>query len=195
MSENLPTSVELAEQQNGSVTFTTDVVATIAGVSAAEVDGVASMYGSSNTGLVEMISRRGAASGKKNTRGVKAEISGNSVTVHLSVIVDFGCPIPEVAANIQDNVKKAIETMCGLNVVGVDIHVQGLCFEKEERRVAAEIAAQENLALKDGEPLIHPVVEPADVPEEAPEEAPEEVHACEATEAPEATEEAAEQTE
>ena len=166
MAENLPTSVQVSDKQNGSITFTTDVIATIAGVSASEVEGVASMSGQANSGFVDMLTRKGQTAGKKSTKGVKAELQGSNVNIHLSVVVDFGSPIPEVASNIQDNVKKAIETMCGLTVTGVDIHVTGLSFEKEEKRVAAQIEAQEKLALKDGEEMIHPVVTPADIPEE-----------------------------
>ncbi|MGB4140454.1 MAG: Asp23/Gls24 family envelope stress response protein, partial [Limnochordia bacterium] len=44
------------------------------------------------------------------------------------IIVNYGISIPEVARNIQNNVKQAIEGMTGLDVVEVNIHVLGVHF-------------------------------------------------------------------
>ena len=55
--------------------------------------------------------------------------------------------MPEVAANIQENVKKAIETMSGLTVANVDVHVQGVSFERE-MRATAEIEMQQRILLQ-----------------------------------------------
>ena len=71
----------------------------------------------------------------------------NAVTIHLTIVVDYGSPIPEVAGNIQENVKKAIETMSGLTVSSVDVHVQGVSFEREQRSVA-EIEQKQRLMLQ-----------------------------------------------
>lgn len=145
MNENLPTNVQLDTSQNGTVSFATDVIATIAGLAATEVEGVASMSGGS-TGLADILTRR--ASGSRNlTRGVKVDVQGNEVSVNITIIVEFGSPIPEVAANIQENVKKAIETMSGLTVSNVDVHVQGMSFERENR-AAAEIEQQQRILLQ-----------------------------------------------
>ena len=60
----------------------------------------------------------------------------NKVAVDVTIIVDYGSPVPNVARSIQENVKKAIETMSGLDVRSVDVHVQGVSFEKENKAVA-----------------------------------------------------------
>ena len=80
------------------------------------------------------------------TRGVKVEINGNQVRVQLNVTVDYGSPVPTVAREIQDNVKKAIETMTGLEVPEINIYVQGISFEKENR-AAAELEQKQRAAL------------------------------------------------
>ena len=70
--------------------------------------------------------------GKKNpTRWVKEEVGEKEAAVDLYMIVDYGVQIPEVAWNVQENVKKSIETMTGLSVVEVNIYIQGIEFHKE----------------------------------------------------------------
>jgi len=61
--------------------------------------------------------------------------------------VDYGSPIPDVARNIQENVKKAIETMSGLDVKNVDVHVTGISFEREQR-ANAELDEQHRKMLE-----------------------------------------------
>ena len=159
MNENLPTNVQLDANQNGSVTFATDVIATIAGLAANEVEGVASMTGGSG-GLADILGR-GRQASRNFTKGVKVEVSGNQVAVTVSLVIDYGSPVPEVAANIQENVKKAIETMSGLTVTNVDIHVQGVSFERENR-AAAQIEAHPRVLLQKQEPEAEqPKAEPA----------------------------------
>ncbi|HIS00668.1 MAG TPA: Asp23/Gls24 family envelope stress response protein [Candidatus Excrementavichristensenella intestinipullorum] len=144
MTENLPTNVQLDTNQNGSVSFATDVVATIAGLAATEVEGVASMV--SGGGMLDILGRRGQST-RNLTRGVKVEVQDGQVNVQVSIIIDYGIPVPEVAANIQENVKKAIETMSGLTVANVDVHVQGVSFERE-MRATAEIEMQQRILLQ-----------------------------------------------
>lgn len=144
MSENLTTNVELDSTANGTVSFATDVVATIAGLAATEVDGVAAMINSGNLGLVDMLRKN--QGNRPLTRGVKVEINGDKVIVQLNVTVDYGSPVPVVAREIQDNVKKAIETMTGLEVPEINIYVQGISFEKENRAMA-ELEQKQRAAL------------------------------------------------
>lgn len=148
MNENLPTNVQLDANGNGSVVFATDVIATIAGLAATEVEGVASMAGTAGGSSLADIFTRKNQSSKSLTKGVRVDLGeNNAVTIHLTIVVDYGSPIPEVAGNIQENVKKAIETMSGLTVSSVDVHVQGVSFEREQRS-AAEIEQKQRLMLQ-----------------------------------------------
>ena len=148
MSDNMPTNVQLDANANGSVSFATEVVATIAGLAATEIEGVASMAGANNgTSLADILSRRMASNSKNLTKGVKVEVQDGKVIVDVNFIVEYGSPVPEVAKNIQENVKKAIETMSGLTVETVDVHVQGISFERENKAVA-EIEQQQRLLLQ-----------------------------------------------
>ena len=102
------------------------------------------MINNGNLGLVDMLRKN--QGNRTMTRGVKVEINGNQVRVQLNVTVDYGSPVPTVAREIQDNVKKAIETMTGLDVPEINIYVQGISFEKENR-AAAELEQKQRAAL------------------------------------------------
>ncbi|HAA90470.1 MAG TPA: Asp23/Gls24 family envelope stress response protein [Peptococcaceae bacterium] len=110
----------------GSIRIANEVVAIIAGLAATEVEGIAGMSGGIVGGIAERLGR------KNLSRGVKVEVGEREAAVDLFVIVDFGVRIPDVAVRVQENVKQAIESMTGLNVVEVNVHVQGVSFPEAE---------------------------------------------------------------
>ena len=156
MSENYPSDVKLNENPDGTVSFATEVVATIAGLAATEVDGVASMS-SPSAGFADMFSRKNT---RNFTKGVRIDLDGNKVTVDITIVVDYGSPVPDVARSIQENVKKAIETMSGLDVRSVDVHVSGISFEREQR-ANAELDEQQRKMLEKTEESVEEAVEEA----------------------------------
>ncbi|HWJ02917.1 MAG TPA: Asp23/Gls24 family envelope stress response protein [Verrucomicrobiae bacterium] len=107
----------------GNVRIADEVVAVIAGLAATEVEGVAGMSGGIAGGFAEMLGR------KNLSKGVKVEVGEKETAVDLYIIVNFGVRIPEVAFKIQENVKRAIESMTGLAVVEANVHVQGVDFK------------------------------------------------------------------
>ena len=56
----------------------------------------------------------------------------------LFIIVEYGTKIAEVAKNVQENVKSKVETMTGLNVVEVNVNIQGVNMPKEDPVVEEE---------------------------------------------------------
>lgn len=112
----------------GNVKISEEVVAIIAGVAAMDVPGVAGMSGGIAGGIAEILGR------KNLSKGVKVEVGEKEAAIDLYIIVEYGCRIPDVSWDIQEKVKKAVETMTGLDVIEVNIHVQGVNIEKEIRR-------------------------------------------------------------
>lgn len=110
----------------GSIRIADEVVSIIAGLAATEVDGIAGMSGGLVGGIAEMLGRKNFA------KGVKVEVGEKEAAVDLYIIVKYGVRIPDVALAAQENVKQAIETMTGLSVVEVNIHVQGVGFPEAE---------------------------------------------------------------
>ncbi len=125
--ENLPLTTNPDGEATGTITYANEVVAVIAGVAANEVEGVAGMC-TASTGIADVFSRN-----KSITKGVKVDVGTEEVSVDLYLNVEYGTPIQTAATNVQESVRKSIETMTGLHVVRVDVHVQGLSFEKEKK--------------------------------------------------------------
>ena len=168
MNEKYPSDVKLDENPDGTVSFATDVVATIAGLAATEVEGVASMS-SPASGLADMFSRKTT---RNFTKGVRIDLDGNQVTVDITIVVEYGSPVPDVARGIQENVKKAIETMTGLTVHSVDVHVSGISFEREQR-AAKELDEQQKKLLEQSEESAKEEISAEAQPEPAEEVEPE----------------------
>jgi len=117
--------VNTLPSEMGSIRIADEVVSIIAGLAAMEIAGVASMSGGIAGGIAEVL-------GKKNlSKGVKVEVGEEEAAIDLYVIVDYGSRIPDVAWQVQENVKKAIENMTGLRTIKVNVHVQGVLFPQE----------------------------------------------------------------
>ena len=126
MNENLTIDME-RDQANGQITYANEVIATIVSVATTEVEGISGIAGTASiTGLL--------AKGK-TPRGVKVDMNGKDVNVDVSVTVDYGMPIQKVGRSAQENVRKSIESMTGLHVEKVDLHVVGVSFEKETQEL------------------------------------------------------------
>lgn len=125
---------EITSSDNTGIKISNDVVASIAGVAVSEVQGVYSMAGGLAGGISEVFS------GKKNlSKGIKVEVGERDTKIDVNIIVEYGVRIPDVAFEIQGRVKKAVETMTGLKVSGVNIHVQGIKTNSVENKEKEEV--------------------------------------------------------
>lgn len=124
------------ESGSETIQIADDVVAVIAGKAVSEVSGVAGMAGGFAGGISEVLS------GKKNlSKGIKVEVGEKEAKIDVNIIVEYGVRIPDVAFEIQNRVKKAVEAMTGLNVSSVNVHVQGV-KTTEEKEEQAEIESE-----------------------------------------------------
>ena len=107
--------------EDDGIEISGDVIAVIAGVAVSEVQGVSGMAGSFAGGISEVLS------GKKNlAKGIKVDKEDEKVKIDVNIIVEYGSRIPDVAFEIQNRVKKSVESMTGLKVEEVNVHVQGV---------------------------------------------------------------------
>lgn len=119
--EELEVKTEELALQGNNIKIADDVVAVIAGIAVSEVQGVSEMSGSFAGGISEVLS------GKKNlAKGIKVEATEKTTKIDVNIIVEYGVRIPDIAFEIQNKVKKAVETMTGLTVTEVNVHVQGV---------------------------------------------------------------------
>jgi uncharacterized alkaline shock family protein YloU len=124
--ENRNTYQIHAESNVGEVQIADEVVATIAGLAATEVEGVAAM--SSNI-TNELVSKLGM---KNLSKGVKIVVSSDSVSVDLSLTMEYGYSIPGTSRQVQEKVKSAIENMTGLTVSEVNVRISGVNIERNK---------------------------------------------------------------
>ena len=108
------------ENKIGEVRIADEVVAIIAGLAATEVEGVASMAGNLTRELISKLGMRNLS------KGVEVEVVDSTVSVKLSLNIQYGYSVPEVSAKVQDKVKTAIENMTGLEVLDVNITIAGV---------------------------------------------------------------------
>lgn len=133
--EIIEIETEEVKTEGDGIQISNDVVAVIAGVAVSEVPGVADMAGGFAGGISEVFS------GRKNlAKGIKVEINEPKVKIDVNMIVEYGSRIPDVAFEIQNRVKKAVESMTGLKVEEVNVHVQGVNTDvvKEEEEIKEE---------------------------------------------------------
>ncbi len=135
---------EEVKTENEGIQIANDVIAVIAGVAVSEVQGVAGMAGGFAGGITEVLS------GRKNlAKGIKVEVTENKTKIDVNIIVEYGSRIPEIAFEIQNRVKKAVESMTGLKVEEVNVHVQGvntenLTSEKRDEEIAKDNQEENN---------------------------------------------------
>ena len=117
--------VEKVEEINvtpdSSVVISEDVVSVIAGVAVSEVPGVVDTAGGFAGGISEVLSGK-----KKLSKGIKVEVGEKETKIDVNIIVEYGSRIPDVAFEIQNRVRKAVKEMTGLEVLEVNVHVQGV---------------------------------------------------------------------
>jgi uncharacterized alkaline shock family protein YloU len=111
----------------GTIEIAPEVIEVIAGLATVEIDGVAGMSGGLSSGIAELLGR------KNLSKGVKVEVGQREAAVDVSIIVQYGRRIPEISTEIQRNVKRSIETMTGLHVVEVNVHIHDVHFKTGDK--------------------------------------------------------------
>ena len=115
------------DEKLGAVQIADDVVAMIASLAAAEVEGVSALVGNITN---ELMSRVGM---KKLTKGVKVEVVDGVVSVDIAIVIEYGQNIPQTSRNVQNKVKAAVENMTGLEVADINIRIAGVNMQEENK--------------------------------------------------------------
>ncbi|MFW6005992.1 MAG: Asp23/Gls24 family envelope stress response protein [Candidatus Bipolaricaulota bacterium] len=110
----------------GEIEISKDVITTIAAVAALEIEGLVEQ--SSKSGISSVFNR---GSGKT----VETDLEDGRVKINVNIAVQYGYPVHETAQQVQDNVKKQVEDMTGLEVSEVNVDVSALAFEGEEGEI------------------------------------------------------------
>ncbi|MFZ3576562.1 Asp23/Gls24 family envelope stress response protein [Virgibacillus sp. DJP39] len=119
-------SIEL-NTNDGQVTITNDVIATIAGGTAVECYGIVGMASKNQIkdGISEILRKENFA------RGVIVRQEEDHLHIDMYIIVSYGTKISEIAHNVQSQVKYTMNKSLGLSVDSVNIYIQGVRVEKD----------------------------------------------------------------
>jgi len=115
------------ETSLGKVEIAPEVIEVITGIAASEVSGVSSMRGNFATGVVERFGK------KTHSKGVKVELTDRGILIDLYVVLNFGQSIPQVAQDIQTNIRETLKNMTALDVEEINVHVVGIEMEKKTK--------------------------------------------------------------
>ena len=126
MSEDNNIVLTSKEPSLGEVRLAPEVIEVIIGIAASQVDGVYSMRGSIANSFSELLGRQ--------IRG-KVNKDEDQLKVDVYVFLNYGVSVPKVAAQIQEKVRQQVLFMTGIEILGVDVHVQGVIPEKQEQTI------------------------------------------------------------
>lgn len=111
----------------GSIKIHNEVIGSVASLAACEVKGVVKIGGSLAKGIYDLISKQ------QFHKGVKIEnLNENEIKITVYVVVEYGVNIPQVAAEVQENVRKNVEKMTGLSLAEVDVNIQGVMMSAKK---------------------------------------------------------------
>jgi len=120
----------MSEETKGAVHIAEEVIASVTSLAACEVDGVASLVTADGAQISDLVSKRGLA------RGVKLVIADDTVIVDVYILVKYGSNVRNAAQKVQDNIKRTLESMTGMTVNAVNVHVSGISLKKESQKAA-----------------------------------------------------------
>lgn len=117
--------------EGGSTVIADAVVTKVAGIAAREVSGVHELGGGATRAIGSVTQRVGI--GDERTQGVSVEVGETEAAVDLTLVVEYGESIPQVAEAIRENIIKRVEGITGLKVTEVNIVVNDLYFPGDDQ--------------------------------------------------------------
>lgn len=124
----MPTKTKTqAKQPLGTINISPNTVAMVAGIATMQSFGVIGMASRNlQDGISDLLI------GKDNlTKGIEVVIDDDQVDLDLYIIVEYGLRIQEVARNVIENVRYAIENQLGLNKLKINVIVQSVRSNKK----------------------------------------------------------------
>lgn len=115
----------------GKIELAPEVLQTIAGLTATQVEGVASLSGGVVSDINQLLGR------KSLRQGIKVEL-GDETLIQISIIVHYGYHVVDVATEVQARVKEALEDMTGVVIDQVVVYVEGLKFSQPDKKKEKE---------------------------------------------------------
>ena len=126
-------------EEYGDIHIADEVISIVASLAAQEVPGVISMSGGITDGINRFLGKENAS------KGVRLKFEGKTVNANVYINVEYGSCIPEIALEVQEKVKEAIEAMTGYEVQFVDVNVEGVA-KRQTTELEKEATSEEAMA-------------------------------------------------
>ena len=123
-------SSEPLQSDRGQTSIADGVVTKVAGLAAGEVPGVHELGGTAARAVGAVTQKVGLTDAR--SQGVSVEVGEREAAVDLTIVVDYGESIPQVAEEVRQQIIKRVEGITGLTVVEVNISVDDLYFPGDE---------------------------------------------------------------
>lgn len=123
----------------GDIRIADEVICIVASLAAQEVPGVVSMSGGLTDGINRFLGKENAS------KGVRLKFEGKLVNASVYINVEYGACIPEIALEVQEKVKDAIEAMTGYEVQFVDVNVEGVA-KRPQTELEKAASSDEDMA-------------------------------------------------
>ena len=123
----------------GDIRIADEVICIVASLAAQEVPGVVSMSGGLTDGINRFLGKENAS------KGVRLKFEGKLVNASVYINVEYGACIPEIALEVQEKVKAAIEAMTGYEVQFVDVNVEGVA-KRPQTELEKAASSDEDMA-------------------------------------------------
>lgn len=123
----------------GDIRIADEVICIVASLAAQEVAGVVGMSGGFTDGINRFLGKENAS------KGVRLKFDGKMVNASIYINVEYGYCIPEIALEVQEKVKDAIEAMTGYEVQFVDVNVEGVA-KRQTTELEKEATLDEAMA-------------------------------------------------
>jgi len=120
------------EQELGSITVSKEVVAIIAALETLKTKGVVGITSGYRSNSTNTLPRKDLA------KGVEVWMKTGEVAITIPIITDYEVGIFKVAEEVQHKVKDAVCSMTGLEVLKVNVNVQGVKFKEETKKPRKE---------------------------------------------------------
>ncbi len=120
---------EFEKNENiGVVKISDEVVSVIAGIAAQEIEGITDASSGIGGNISNLFKNK-----KNGVRTTKVTLAEDKATIDMSVAVEYGRKIMDLVSMVQDNVKRTVEAMTGLQVEAVNITVQSIYIPKKDQ--------------------------------------------------------------
>jgi uncharacterized alkaline shock family protein YloU len=140
---------QLTAQVKGRIDIEDEVVEKVAGLAAIEVDGVADLGGDVER-AVENVREHIGVGHRRGDQGVKAHIDGRDVTIEVTIVIEYGHVVMDVARDVKHNVATQTTRMLGLRVVEVDVVVDDVRMPEQATADKAEEVDENDHRLTSG---------------------------------------------